>query len=134
MMNSFLRIGSLMLPLGAASAAATVQNPPAISRGFTEQVIREVDLGPEIDGMAGRTLRMRLITMAPGAASPLHNHVGRPGTVYVLSGRIIDHRDGRATAYGPGPGWPEDHATTHWIENREAVPAVEISVDILNRG
>jgi hypothetical protein len=28
-------------------------------------------------------------------------------------------------------GWPEDRKTTHWLENRGTVPAVEISVDII---
>jgi hypothetical protein len=35
-----------------------------------------------------------------------------------------------ATEYGPGLGWPEDMNTTHWLENRGTIPAVEISVDI----
>jgi hypothetical protein len=35
-----------------------------------------------------------------------------------------------ATDYGPGLGWPEDRNTTHWLENRGTIPAVEISVDI----
>ena len=43
---------------------------------------------------------------------------------------ITDHRDGIATDYGPGVGWPEDRNTTHWLENRGEVAAVEISVDI----
>jgi hypothetical protein len=28
-------------------------------------------------------------------------------------------------------GWPEDRNTTHWLENRGTMPAVEISVDIV---
>ena len=28
-------------------------------------------------------------------------------------------------------GWPEDRNTTHWLENRGTVPAIEISVDIV---
>ena len=51
--------------------------------------------------------------------------------VYVLQGTITDHRDGVATDYGPGLGWPEDRSTLHWLENRGTVPAVEVSVDIV---
>ncbi|HAX25333.1 MAG TPA: cupin, partial [Chloroflexi bacterium] len=41
-------------------------------------------------------------------------------------------RDGVATDYpSPGVGWPEDHNTLHWLENRGTTPAVEISVDIV---
>jgi quercetin dioxygenase-like cupin family protein len=104
--------------------------PPAKTTGITEEVIRMVDLAPEIEGMTGRKLRMRLITMQPGAATALHDHKGRPGTVYIMQGIITDHRDGISKDYGPGPGWPEEKGVTHWIENKGKIAAVEISVDI----
>src|SRR6185437_1519015 len=104
------------------------------TRGVTTDVLATVDLGGEIEGMEGRQLRMRLVTMAPGGVyGPIHDHVDRPGLVYILQGMITDHRDGVATDYGPGVGWPEDRNTTHWLENRGRVPAVEISVDIVRR-
>jgi len=37
-------------------------------------------------------------------------------------GPIHDHKDR-----------PEDRNTLHWLENRETVPAVEISVDIVGQ-
>jgi len=102
------------------------------TRGVTTDVLATVDLGGEIEGMEGRQLRMRLVTMAPGGVyGPMHDHVDRPGLVYILQGMITDHRDGVATDYGPGVGWPEDRNTTHWLENRGRSPAVEISVDIV---
>lgn len=102
------------------------------SRGVTTELLATVDLGPEIEGMAGRRLRMRKVTMEPGAVyGPVHDHKGRPGAVYILQGTITDHRDGVATDYGPGVGWPEDRDTTHWLENRGETAAVEISVDIV---
>jgi len=104
------------------------------TQGVTVELLAAVDLGPEIEGMAGRQLRMRLVTMAPGATfGPEHDHKGRPGTVYVLQGTITDHRDGVATEYGPGLGWPEDRNTLHWLENKGSTPAVEISVDIVRQ-
>lgn len=100
--------------------------------GITVQLLGMVDLGPEIEGMAGRQLRMRLVTMDPGAIfGPLHDHKDRPGIVYILQGTITDHRDGEATEYGPGLGWHEDKNTLHWLENRGTTPAVEVSVDIV---
>lgn len=102
------------------------------SRGVTAQLLATIDLGPEIEGMAGRLLRMRMFTFEPGAVfGPLHDHKGRPGTVYILQGTITDHRGGVATEYGPGLGWPEDRNTLHWLENRGTEPAAEISVDIV---
>jgi quercetin dioxygenase-like cupin family protein len=103
-------------------------------KGVAVKLLATVDLGPEIEGMAGRQLRMRLVTLEPGSVfGPVHDHKGRPGTVYILQGTITDHRDGVATDYGPGVGWPEDRNTTHWLENRGTVPAVEISVDIVRK-
>ncbi len=78
--------------------------------GVTTEFLGRVDLGSEIEGMEGRELRMRMVTIDPGGVyGPLHDHVDRPGLVYILRGTITDHRDGASTEYGPGLGWPEDH-------------------------
>lgn len=104
------------------------------TNGVTVTLLATVDLGPEIEGMEGRQLRMRMFTIAPGGVlGPIHDHRDRPGTVYILQGTITDHRDGVATEYGPGVGWPEDRNTEHWLENRGTIPAVEISVDIIRQ-
>lgn len=72
------------------------------TRGVTVQELRTVDLAREIEGMAGHQLRMRMVTIGPGGVfGPIHDHRGRPGTVYILQGTITDHRDGVATDYGP---------------------------------
>lgn len=102
------------------------------TNGVAVELLATVDLGGEVEGMEGRQLRMRMVTIEPGGVfGPIHDHVGRPGTVYILQGTITDHRDGVATDYGPGVGWPEDRHTLHWLENRGTVRAVEISVDIV---
>jgi quercetin dioxygenase-like cupin family protein len=102
--------------------------------GVTSTVLKTIDLGPEILGMEGRQLRMRMVTIEPGGAvGPTHDHIGRPGVVYVLQGTVTDHRDGVDTEYGPGLGWPEDRNTLHWVENNGTIPAVEISIDIVKK-
>src|SRR5512137_1213222 len=104
------------------------------TKGVTVKLLAALDLGPEIEGMDGRQLRMRMVTIEPGGViGPVNNHVDRPGVVYILQGTITDHRNGVATEYGPGLGWPEDRNTTHWLENRGTTTAVEISVDIFNK-
>ncbi len=104
------------------------------TRGVTVELLAALDLGPEIEGMAGRQLRMRMVTMEPGGVfGPIHDHKDRPGMVFILQGTITDHRDGVATEYGPGAGWPEDRNTLHWLENRGTTPAVEVSVDIVRQ-
>jgi len=104
------------------------------TKGVAVEELATVDLAREIDGLEGRHLRMRMVTIEPGGVlGPIHDHKGRPGTVYILQGTITDHRNGVATDYGPGVGWPEDRNTTHWLENRGTTPAMEISVDIVTR-
>lgn len=104
------------------------------TKGVAVKLLATVDLGPEIEGMAGRQLRMRRVTIAPGGVfGPIHDHTGRPVVVNILQGTITDHRGGVATDYGPGVGWPEDRNTLHWLENRGTIPAVEISVDIVRQ-
>jgi quercetin dioxygenase-like cupin family protein len=104
------------------------------TNGVTYELLATIDLGPEIEGMAGRQLRMRMFTFEPGAVfGPPHDHKDRPGIVYILEGAITDHRDGVATEYGPGVGWPEDKNTRHWLENRGTTTAVEISVDVVRQ-
>ena len=108
------------------------EQPAPVTKGVAVELLTTVDLGPEIEGMTGRRLRMRMVTMELGGVfGPIHDHRGRPGTVYILQGTITDHRDGVATDYGPGVGWPEDRDTMHWLENRGSTRAVEISIDIV---
>lgn len=112
----------------------TTPKPGPETKGVTTKLLSTVDLGPELPGMEGRQLRMRMVTIEPGGVfGPVHDHIGRPGTVYILQGTITDHRNGIATDYGPGVGWPEDHTTVHWLENRGSVTAIEISVDIVKK-
>jgi quercetin dioxygenase-like cupin family protein len=102
------------------------------TKGVTVTLLAALDLGSEIEGMAGRQLRMRMVTFEPGGVfGPIHDHKDRPGMVYILQGTITDFRNGVAKEYGPGVGWPEDKDTLHWLENRGTTPAVEISVDIV---
>jgi len=103
-------------------------------KGVMAELLATVDLGPEIEGMAGRQLRMCMVTIEPGGVlGPIHDHKDRPGIVYILQGTITDHRNGVATEYGQGLGWPQDRNTSHWLENRGTIPVVEISVDVVRR-
>ena len=55
------------------------------TRGITTELLGTVDLGPEIEGMEGRQMRLRMVTMEPGGVyGPLHDHVDRPGIVWIL--------------------------------------------------
>jgi hypothetical protein len=115
---------------------STMSNEQAApeTKGVTVELLATVDLGPEIEGMAGRELRMRMVTMEPGGVfGPIHDP-SRQTRHRLHTGRD-DHRPSKWSRYdyGPGVGWPEDRNTTHWLENRGTIPAVEISVDIVRQ-
>lgn len=93
------------------------------TRGVELELLAAVPLGPEIEGMAGRQLRMRRVTVEPGGVfGPVHEREERPGAVSVLRGTITDQRLGVSADSGPGAGRPEDGG---------AVPSVEIPVEVV---
>ena len=90
-----------------------------------------IDLGPEIDGMQGRQLRLRLITMEPGGVIALHSHKDRPAVVRVLQGTVTEHREGgSAQEHKEGENWSEGKEIMHWAENKGTKPTVIIVGDI----
>jgi quercetin dioxygenase-like cupin family protein len=125
----------LLSLLGGAVAGAIVvgaqRQPPPQNVGQAEELLRSLDLTNELESGNGRPLRMRRITVQPGGALALHNHVDRPAVTYMLQGEMTYHQQGRPdVVVRPGDGFAEGRATTHWGENTGTVPAVWIAVDI----
>jgi quercetin dioxygenase-like cupin family protein len=111
--------------------AAGQRQPPPQTVGQTEEPLRSLDLTGELESGTGRPLRMRRITVQPGGALALHNHVDRPAVTYMLQGEMTYHQQGKPDVVArPGDGFAEGRATTHWGENTGKVPAVWIAVDI----
>ena len=124
----------LGLALGAGFGNAIGQQAaPTENKGVTVKVLTAVDLGPEIEGMGGRQLRMRMLAIDPGGVVGMHGHKDRPATDYMLQGSVIDHRGSVAKEYGPGDTFFEDKNTMHWLENKGTTPAVFISVDVFKQ-
>jgi quercetin dioxygenase-like cupin family protein len=117
---------------GVGTATAQ-QAAPTENKGISIAPLAIVDLGPEIPGMQGRQLRLRMLTMEPGGILGVHSHKDRPGGAYVLQGTIIEHRGEVAKEHGPGDSWGEDGNVTHWIENKGASAAVLIVTDIFKQ-
>jgi quercetin dioxygenase-like cupin family protein len=116
---------------GGTVAAAGQRQPPAQTVGQSEEALRSLDLTGELESARGRPLRMRRITVQPGGALALHNHVDRPAVTYMLQGEMTYHQDGKPdVVIRPGNGFAEGRETTHWGENTGKVPAVWIAVDI----
>jgi quercetin dioxygenase-like cupin family protein len=110
------------LVLAGAAAGANAQAPE--SKGPVVKPLLNLDLAPEMDTVQGRAMRMQLTIYEPGAANKPHSHKDRPEIAYILSGKIIEHRGEVAKEYGPGDAFTADRNTTHWMENKGAVPAV----------
>ena len=107
------------------------RQPPATNEGQSEEALRSLDLTGELDSTKGRPLRMRKVTLQPGGALALHNHVDRPAVTYLLQGQMTYHQEGKPDVVAnPGDGFAEGRATTHWGESTGSVPAVWIAVDI----
>jgi quercetin dioxygenase-like cupin family protein len=125
------------LLLAAAAAAHDLSGAPQHPRNvLPPETLRSVDLGKEIPGMDGRLLRMRRLTLLPGGAIPPHSHADRPAIVYILQGRVREHRSDHETPveYGAGDSMTENAALHHWIENIGNEPLVGVVVDLANEG
>jgi len=122
-----------LILVGGSWSADAQQAVPAETKGVTARQLVAIELGPEIEGMTGRQLRARMVTVNPGGVFGIHNHKDRPGTVYLLEGKIVEHRLSATKEYGPGEFWSEDRETSHWLENKGTAPAVLIAVDIFKQ-
>jgi quercetin dioxygenase-like cupin family protein len=130
MRSIFIALG-LVLVFASGYVAGQRRQPPPANVGQTDEVLRSIDLSKEFDTTAGRILRMRKITLQPGGAQALHNHVDRPAITYLLQGQMTYHQDGKPDLVAnAGEGFAEGRATTHWGENTGTGPAVWIAVDI----
>lgn len=89
-----------------------------------------IDLGPEIEGMKGRVLRMSTTTVAPGSVMPAHPHKDRPEIIFVREGSLTEIRNGTANEHGPGSVLIMTHDTVHGLENRSSAPVVYIAAPI----
>jgi hypothetical protein len=72
---------ALLLGLGSVSGYALgATDAPKDNQGYTTPKTVVLDLGKEIEGMAGWQLRLRMLNIAPGGRIGLHNHKDRPAS------------------------------------------------------
>jgi quercetin dioxygenase-like cupin family protein len=122
------------LALGYGQQDANSQEAaPKDNVGFKATVVQAVDLGPEIDGMQGRQLRMRMLTINPGGYIGIHGHKDRPAVAYILQGTdTITFEDGTVKVLQPGDATSANKDTTHWHRNDGKEPVVLIAVDVFH--
>lgn len=89
-----------------------------------------IDLSSEIEGMSGRQLRARLVTIEPGGHVAVHSHNDRPTMEYVVQGQPVEIRNGVEITHQPGDMVIATHDVSHWWENRGTTSVVLLPVDI----
>ena len=132
----FVRNGTLTvmaaLLLVISQTAATQEAKPQETKGVSVGTTDILAIAAQIPEVKGYVLRMRKITLEPGAVIAHHSHANRPVAAYVVSGEFTEVRDDapEITRY-PGEQWVEGADITHWGANRGQVPTVLIAVDIV---
>ena len=125
--------GILILALGALPVqfCSAQEAPPKGNVGFSTDKSQSIDLGPEIDGMQGRQLRMRVLRIKPGGHIGVHSHANRPAVVYALKGvDTVTLGDGTQIMLKPGDMGQATKTTTHWHKNSGSEDVVIVAVDI----
>jgi quercetin dioxygenase-like cupin family protein len=122
------------LALGYGQQLANSQEAvPKDNKGFKATVVQAVDLGPEIEGMQGRQLRMRMLTIEPGGYIGIHSHKDRPSVVYFLQGTdTVTFEDGTSKVFQPGDTTTANKDTTHWHRNDGKELVVLVAVDVFH--
>jgi quercetin dioxygenase-like cupin family protein len=113
--------------------ADSQQIVPKDNKGFNATVKQAVDLGPEIEGMQGRQLRLRVLTIEPGGYIGIHSHKDRPAVVYFLQGTdTVTSEDGTVKIYRPGDTSSATRETTHWHRNDGKETVILVAVDVFH--
>ena len=117
--------------LGWGASTVSAEDAPKGNKGFTASKTTVVDLGPEIEGMAGRQLRMRVLTIEPGGYIGIHSHKNRPAVVYFMQGTDeVGLADGSKKVLHPGDTSATPGNTTHYHRNVGKDNVVLIAVDV----
>lgn len=91
-----------------------------------------IDLGEEFPAMSGRQMRARIFTIEPGGVVGIHTHEQRPGYAFIISGKIMEHRNDHPAPLVRNAGdiAIEKDGVTHWWENTFDEPVKALVVDI----
>src|SRR5690242_7124794 len=81
---------ALAFALGVAVGQGTA---PTENKGVKVGAPTTLDLAQEVEGVEGRQLRMRVVTVEPGGVVGVHSHKGRPAVAHVLQGTLTEHRE-----------------------------------------
>ncbi len=104
--GAFALIGVLLLAISQTVAAQEAK--PQETKGVSIDSTDVVGLAPQIPELKGYVLRIRQITLEPGAVLAHHSHANRPTVAYVVSGEFTEVRDDAPEIIRvPGEQWVE---------------------------
>jgi quercetin dioxygenase-like cupin family protein len=107
------------------------EDAPKDNKGLTVSKTTVVELGSEIAGMEGWSLRQRLFTIEPGGHIGIHSHKDRPAVAYFVQGTVVVTRDdGSSQTFHAGDTTAETKDATHWHRNVGTDAAILIATDI----
>jgi quercetin dioxygenase-like cupin family protein len=100
--------------------------------GVTDTVIAMIDVDKE-QGVKDRKLRMRKLTIEPGASVPWHSHGERPAIIYIIEGEINEYASNCAVpiVHKAGDVVAETKEVSHWWKNLGTATVVLLSADLL---
>ena len=114
-----------------AAGVAVGQNAPTENKGVTVSSPTFVELANEVEGVAGRQLRMRTVTIEPGGVVAMHSHKGRPAVAIAQGGTLTEHlENGDVHDHPQGEAWTEANGISHWAENKGSEPVKVIACDV----
>ena len=132
--NSLYKLATGLAGIALAfglGVAVGQQTPPTENKGVKVSPPTALDLGPEVDSVEGRQLRLRVVTVEPGGVVAVHSHKGRPAVAYIVQGTLTETREGGGPQdHREGESWTEDRNTTHWAENKGDKPVTIVAVDV----
>jgi len=129
-----LAIAVFAVALLGTHIAGAQQVPPTGNKGFKAIKTQIVELGPEIAGMNGRQLRLRVLRIEPGGHVGIHSHKDRPAVVYFMQGvDTVSFGDGTVKTFRAGDTASATKNTTHWHRNNGKETVVLIAADILHK-
>jgi mannose-6-phosphate isomerase-like protein (cupin superfamily) len=121
---------ALAFMVGLGNAGLAQQAAPTQSTGLSTTKTVTLDLGPEIEGMAGRQLRLRVVRLEPGGVFAVHNHRDRPTVEFIWSGSPTEFRGDVQRVIHEGEAVLSDKSTTHWWRSDGVAPVTFVAADI----
>jgi len=121
---------SAIIVLSVSAIAFAGLKAPTKTSGISAKTLHNNELSAQQPAFKGHELRGRKLTIMPGGGTVEHSHAKKPGIVYVISGAIVEVRNGVKRTFQAGDTWIKKGDTVHWGQNDTDRPAVIWVVDL----